>query len=140
MWYGTFATSAHGALPDRVARDVEEVALDEPEAWLVPEAAAQMRGQPAVELDGGHLAPPLEQRAGEDPEARTDLDDRLARPDLGRLHDRLEDRAVGEVVLREAPVGREAVLAAGSARRCPARGARRRAELPAPRGALTSRA
>ena len=82
--YGRFATSLNGraasALADlRVepALAFEAVAGDEPESVVRAQAIAQEPGEAVVELAGDDVAAAVEQRLGQRPRARADLEDKV---------------------------------------------------------------
>ncbi len=66
---------------------------------------AQPRGKVPVQLDHGQVAQTLDQRLRQGRQARTDLHHRLTSPGINRLHDRVDDAAIGQEVLAEALAG-----------------------------------
>ncbi|MCY1361329.1 hypothetical protein D9M69_479900 [compost metagenome] len=62
---------------------------------------AQPLGQIAVELDDRQAAKPLDQRLRERRQPRPDLDHRIAGLRRDRLHDPVDDPAVGQEMLSE---------------------------------------
>src|SRR4029077_9822531 len=94
---------------------VERVTLDETECVNTVETFAQERRQASIELDRSDLRARSQQRARQQPEPGSDLEDPPARSWVRLGQDRVEDVCIGEEVLRQPVTGAEARGAKGRA-------------------------
>ena len=117
MWYGMFATSLNGRPGKHLAGWIESASASISSKPSTPsELAAQVLGQPRVELDGDDRGARGQQAACQHSEPRPDLDDVVARFQLG-----------GRRRSRRAPPDRSGSSATGSCRgRSPSAPIRRR--------------
>ncbi len=100
-WYGRLATRSQGA-DTRPSMGVSRMSPStRRRARIARESLGQVGMQPFVDLDRGHPGARAQQCRGQDADARADLQDRPVGTRAGGLDDRLQHRAIDQVVLAQ---------------------------------------